>query len=385
MLITGRLSIGVSVVIRAYRLVVERSIFIIMTSQLWRHLVTLAGLLAMPAFASSQRPFVARPITPDSGEQRHLSNIRELTNGGENAEAYFSADGKRLIFQSTRDGRTCDQQYIMNIDGTNARRVSNGKGKTTCGYFMDGDRRIFFASSQAVDTACTPRPDPSKGYVWRLDPYDIYTANPDGSGVRRLTRYGVYTAEGVLSPDGKHIVFTSLKDGDLDIYTMNADGTDVKQLTHAVGYDGGPWWSPDGKQIVYRAFHPTDPKDLADYKSLLADRLVRPNKMDLWVMNADGSGQRQITHLGGASFGPSWTPDGRRIVFSSNYHTDPKVGNFDVFLVNPDGTGIEQITTNATFDGFPMFSPDGKKLVWASNRHAKNPHETNVLIADWRN
>lgn len=328
---------------------------------------------------------VARAVMPDSGEQRHLSNIRELTNGGENAEAYFSADGKRLIFQSTRDGRTCDQQYIMNVDGTDVHRVSNGKGKTTCGYFMDGDKRIFFASSQAVDTACVPRPDPSKGYVWRLDPYDIYTGNPDGTGVKRLTNYGVYTAEGVLSPDGKQIVFTSLKDGDLDIYTMNADGTNVKQLTHQIGYDGGPWWSPDGKQIVYRAFHPTNSKDLNDYKTLLAERLVRPNKMDLWVMNADGSNQHQITHLGGASFGPSWTPDGKQIVFASNYHTDPKLGNFDVFLINPDGTGIEQITTNGTFDGFPMFSPDGKKLVWASNRNTTNPHETNVFIADWTN
>lgn len=275
-----------------------------MNSHISRRFTTIAVVLALPALASAQGTFAARSIAPDPGEERHLSNIRQLTNGGENAEAYFSADGKRLIFQSTRDGRTCDQQYVMNTDGTNAHRVSNGKGKTTCGYFMNGDRRIFFASSSAVDTACTPRPDPSKGYLWRLDPYDIYTANADGSHPKRLTNYGIYTAEGILSPDGKHIVFTSLKDGDLDIYTMSSDGTHVKQLTHTVGYDGGPWWSPDGKQIVYRAFHPTDPKELADYKSLLAERLVRPNKMDLWIMNADGSGQRQITHLGGASFGP---------------------------------------------------------------------------------
>jgi len=321
---------------------------------------------------------------PEPGE-RHLRNVRQLTNGGENAEAYFSHDGQRLIFQSTRGGRTCDQQYIMGIDGSHIRRVSSGLGKTTCGYFMNGDRRIFYASSQAVEKGCPPRPDPSKGYVWRLDPFDIYTARADGSDEKRLTNFGVYTAEGVLSPDGTKIVFTSLKDGDLDIYVMNVDGSNVRQLTHQLGYDGGPWWSPDGKRIVYRANHPQTPEAISAYKDLLAQRLVRPNKMDLWLMNADGSDQHQITDLGAASFGPSWTPDGRKIVFSSNHHTDPKLGNFDLFLINPDGSGLEQVTTASTFDGFPMFSPDGRKLVWASNRNDANPHETNIFIADWVN
>jgi TolB protein len=322
-------------------------------------------------------------VDADPGE-RHLVDVRQLTNGGENAEAYFSADGRHLIFQSTRDGRTCDQQYVMDADGTHVTRVSRGRGKTTCGYFMDGDRRIFFASSEALQDSCPPRPDPSAGYVWRLDPFDIYTADVDGSHTRRLTSYGVYTAEGVLSPDGRRIVFTSLKDGDLDIYTMNVDGSDVKRLTHEEGYDGGPWWSPDGTRIVYRANHPADSASRAQYRSLLAQRLVRPNKMDLWIMNADGSDRHQITHLGGASFGPSWTPDGRRIVFSSNHHTDPKLGNFDLFLVDADGTHLEQITTSAVFDGFPMFSRDGRQLVWASNRHDANPHETNLFVARWR-
>jgi Tol biopolymer transport system component len=181
------------------------------------------------------------------------------------------------------------------------------------------------------------------------------------------------------------LVFTSLKDGDLDIYVMNLDGTGLKQLTHQLGYDGGPWWSPDGKRIVYRANHPQTAAEIATYKDLLALRLVRPNKMDLWMMNADGSDQHQITHLGAASFGPSWTADGKKIIFSSNHHTDPKLGNFDLFLINPDGTGLEQVTTAPTFDGFPMFSPDGRKVVWASNRHDTNPHETNVFIADWVN
>ena len=344
--------------------------------------IVLPVLVALASSLQAQGVSLPISITAEPGES-HLRNVRQLTDGGENAEAYFSHNGKRLIFQSARDGRTCDQQYVMNIDGSQVRRVSNGAGKTTCGYFMNGDRRILFASSDALEKDCPPRPDRSKGYVWRLDPFDIYTARADGSRRKRLTRFGVYTAEGVLSPDGRKIVFTSLKGGDLDIYVMNIDGSGLRQLTHQVGYDGGPWWSPDGKQIVYRANHPTTATELKAYSDLLAQRLVRPNKMDLWLMDADGSNQRQITHLGAASFGPSWTPDGKKIIFSSNHHTDPKLGNFDLFLINPDGSGLEQVTTAPTFDGFPMFSPDGKKLVWASNRHDANPHETNIFIADW--
>lgn len=346
----------------------------------------IAAVTIVTAALSCGGPPALPRLAPEPGE-RHLANIRQLTNGGENAEAYFSHDGKRLIFQSTRDGRTCDQEYVMNVDGSDVRRVSNGEGKTTCGYFMNGDRTIFFASSHALEKDCPPRPDPSKGYVWRLDPFDIYTANADGTNLRRLTNYGVYTAEGVLSPDGKHIVFTSLKDGDLDIYTMNVDGTNVRRLTSITGYDGGPWWSPDGTKIVYRAYHPTDSTELAQYRQLLAQRLVRPAKMELWMMNADGSDQHQVTALGGANFGPSWTPDGKRLVFSSNYK-NPRSGNFDLYLIASDARmagadAIEQVTTSPVFDGFPMFSPDGKRIVWASNRHDAIATETNVFVADW--
>ena len=347
-----------------------------------RVLAILSALIVVASSLTAQSENLPISVPAEAGET-HLRNVRQLTNGGENAEAYFSHNGKRLIFQSTRGGRTCDQQYVMNVDGSKVQRVSNGAGKTTCGYFMNGDRSILFASSDALEKACPPRPDASKGYVWRLDPFDIYTARADGSRRKRLTSFGVYTAEGVLSPDGRKIVFTSLKDGDLDIYVMNVDGSGLRQLTHQVGYDGGPWWSPDGKQIVYRAYHPANPTELKTYSDLLAQRLVRPNKMDLWLMDADGGNQRQITHLGAASFGPSWTADGKRIIFSSNHHTDPKLGNFDLFLIKPDGTGLEQVTTAPTFDGFPMFSPDGKKIVWASNRHDANPHETNIFVADW--
>ena len=344
--------------------------------------VLCAATIIVAAFHSATGQ-QGQSVSPQPGE-KHLANIRQVTFGGENAEAYFSRDGQWLTFQSTRDGRACDQQYVMRTDGTDLKRISNGNGKTTCGWFLPDGQRLFFASSHAHDSTCPPKPDPSRGYVWGLDRFDIYSANRDGTGVRRLTNYNVYTAEGVLSPDGRRIVFTSLKDGDLDIYTMSVDGSDVRRLTTTPGYDGGPWWSPDGTKIVYRAWHPPDSAGLAEYQGLLAQRIVRPGRMELWVMNADGSDQRQITQLGGANFGPSWTPDGRRIVFSSNYK-NPRSRNFELYLVNLDGSGLEQITSHEEFDGFPMFSPDGRRIVWASNRGNSKPGETNLFIAEWKN
>ena len=244
---------------------------------------------------------------PEPGE-RHFARIRQLTFGGENAEAYFSRDGRRLIFQSTRDGRTCDQQFVMNIDGSGIHRVSTGFGKTTCGYFFDGDRRIFFASTHAAD-----RRHARRSPIRQKATCGVWIPTTSTSPIRTDRRFGVsraigvYTAEGTLSPDGQTIVFTSLKDGDLDIYTMRVDGTNLKRLTFQPGYDGGPFFSPDGKRIVYRAWHPADTA-LTSYRELLRQRLVRPNRMEIWVMNADGSDQHQITNLGGANFAPVLHP-----------------------------------------------------------------------------
>ena len=316
-------------------------------------------------------------------EEKHLRNIRQLTFGGENAEAYFSGDGKKLIFQSTRQGHDCDQIYEMNIDGSGTRMLSTGKGRTTCSYIFPNGRRILYSSTHEASPDCPPKPDFSKGYVWAVYPgFDIYTAAPNGSDLKPLTRTPGYDAEATIAPNGKKIVFTSVRDGDLDIYTMDLDGRNVKRLTSEVGYDGGPFFSSDSEWIIYRAYHPTSEKDIADYRDLLKQGLIRPTTLEIMMMKADGSGKRQITHNGKANFAPYFFPDGKRVIFASNMD-DPKGRNFDLYAINTDGTGQERITFNETFDGFPMFTPDGKKLVFASNRHGKAQGETNIFIAEW--
>jgi TolB protein len=340
-------------------------------------LLTLA-LLFTPSLLLSQSPQqLALP------SEKHLGNIRQLTFGGENAEAYFSADGKQLIFQSTREGHGCDQIYSMNVDGSNVKMLSNGAGRTTCSYFYPNGKRILYSSTHLGDKQCPPKPDSSKGYVWAVYPtYDIFIANPDGSNPKQLTNTPGYDAETTITLDGKKLVFTSMRGGDLDIYTMDANGKNVRQLTNELGYDGGPFWSYDGKQIVYRAHHPQTEQQKQDYLDLLKQNLIRPTALEIWVMNADGSNKRQVTNNGKANFGPYFFPDGKRIIFASNMH-DPSKRNFDLYKINVDGSGLERITFNDSFDGFPMFSPDGKKLVFASNRNAKIQGETNVFIADW--
>lgn len=314
--------------------------------------------------------------------ETHLANVRQVTFGGQNAEAYFASDGQHLILQRTETEDGCDQEFIVRADGTGLHRVSSGNGRTTCGYFYAGDTRILYSSTEHAGRACPPRADLSQGYAWALYDYDIYTARADGSDQQVLYRSPRYDAEATVSPDGRHVVFTSLGDGDLDIYVMDIDGANVRRLTTEFGYDGGPFFSRDGRLIVYRAFHPETERERADYQRLLELNLVRPSRMELWVMLADGSERHQVTRLGGANFAPYFHPDGERIIFASN-HTNPRGRNFDLFLVGLDGTNLERVTTYQGFDGFPMFSPDGRQLVFASNRHGSVEGETNVFVADW--
>jgi Tol biopolymer transport system component len=338
-----------------------------------------AALAQKPGGPPQAGPAVIRP-----GET-HLRNLRQLTSGGENAEGYWSPDGRRIIYQhrNEAEGVKCDQEYILDVATGKSRMVSTGKGRVTCGYFYDGGRRVFYATTHLADPACPPPPDYSKGYVWPMyAAYDIVAAKDDGTDVRRLTSTPGYDAEGTLSPDGRTIVFTSVRDGDLEIYTMSTEGTNVRRLTHEPGYDGGPFFSPDGTRVVYRRDSYADESGLARYRELLAQHLYQPRVLEIWVMDCDGSNKRQVTRLGAASFAPYFHPDGRRILFASN-HPDPRGRNFDLYMIRDDGSGLERITDEPTFDGFPMFSPDGRQLVFASNRGGRTAGETNLFLVDW--
>ena len=316
--------------------------------------------------------------------ERHFEHLWQFTFGGQNAEGYWSADGGKLIFQSTRDGWPCDQMYVLDLATGNLTRVSTGRGRTTCGYFYDHDRRVLFGSTHVAGDSCPPPPDYSHGYVWPLEPgYDLFTARADGSDLKRLTDHPGYDAEGTLSTDGKWIIYTSLEGGDLDLYKMRTDGSARTRLTSELGYDGGAFFSRDDKWICWRRGTLRDSAEVATYRELIARNLVRPSKMDLWVMRADGSGKRQVTDQPGASFAPYFTPDGGSLIYSSNWE-NPTGRNFDLYLVSVKGGTPEPVTRELTFDGFPMFSPDGHWLVFASNRGGKVRGETNLFLARWR-
>jgi TolB protein len=317
--------------------------------------------------------------------ETHLLNIKMLTDEGENAEAYFSFDESRIIYQSSHGSYKCDQIFTMLFDGSEKQLLSTGFGKTTCSYFYPDNNQFLYASTHTADSACPPPPDYSKGYVWKVyKTFDLYVGRLDQSGVSPLNPAPGYDAEATISPLGDKIVFTSQRNGDLDIYTMNLDGSDLKQLTNEVGYDGGPFFSWDGSKIVYRAYHPQSMEEIARYQSLLKEEMIEPSNFQLWVMDADGSNKRQITHNNDANFAPFFHPDNKRIIFSSNLNsTNRRQPDFNLWIINEDGTGLEQITFFEGFDGFPMFTKDGHYLIFSSNRFNRQPHDTNIFISEW--
>ncbi len=362
-----------------------------------KKLVYLFSLLVLFASCSNSSKITDGATTQTDAlrypEETHLKNIQQLTFGGDNAEAYWSYDGKYLVFQrtSSNDGIPCDQIFIGKVptkkgEKFNYKMVSNGKGRTTCAYFTKDGKHIIYASTHLGSADCPPIPDRSKygnKYIWPLySSFDIFMADLDGNIVKQLTNSNSYDAEGTLSPDGKKMIYTSTKDGDIELYIMDLETGAEKRITHTLGYDGGAWFSPDGTKLIWRASRPKTEADIKEYKDLLKENLVAPTNMEVWVSNADGSNAKQVTSYGQANWAPTYMPDSKHIIFASN-HEYPRGFPFNLYTINEDGTNLQKVSRDKGFDAFPMFSPNGKKIVFSSNRNNGGTRDTNVFIADW--
>lgn len=358
-------------------------------------LIVLAVLLQAPQLLIAQPQYKLKPKRDSSliyPDEHHFRNLRQLTFGGDNAEAYFGFDNEHVIFQRTHaaEGLACDQIFYGKLpeeagEMFDYKMVSTGKGRTTCAYLLPDKKHVLYASTHLGADTCPPVPDRQKlkKYVWPIyDSYDIFVADLEGNIVRQLTNEPGYDAEAVISPKGDKIIFSSMRNGDLDLYLMDLDGSNVKQITHELGYDGGAWFSPDGSKIVWRASRPQTEQEKKEYKDLLAQGLVMPTNMEVFVANADGTNVQQVTKLGKANWAPNFMPDGKRIIFASN-HAYERGFPFNMYIINIDGTGLKKISHDGGFDAFPMFSPDGKKLIFSSNRHNGGGNDTNVFICDW--
>ena len=356
-------------------------------------LLTLLVACARPTVPTApDESATAVPVTTDTlryEQEVHLRNVRQLTNGGDNAEAYWSFDNQHLVFQAANDDwdAPCDQIFYMPVEGYTGERpplLSTGKGRTTCAYFMPGNKSVLYASTHLADETCPEFERPANGkYVWPIfEGFDIFVSDLEGNVIQQLTDRPGYDAEATLSPDGSLIVFTSTRTGDLELFTMKTDGSDVRQVTDGLGYDGGAFFSPDGKQLIFRASRPQTPEAQKEYKDLLARGLVQPTNMELYVCDVDGGNLRQITNLGKANWAPYFHPSGERVLFSSNHHS-ASGRQFNIFSIKLDGSDLQQITFDEAFDAFPMFSYDGKKLAFSSNRHNGGTRSTNVFVADW--
>ncbi|HLF46170.1 MAG TPA: hypothetical protein VI548_07075 [Chitinophagaceae bacterium] len=362
-------------------------------------LIVMAGLISVSFLTKTSNHFKLQiPHLPNNNdtllypEEFHFKNIHQLTFGGDNAEAYFSFDGQWIVFQRTnlKEGLLCDQIFVGKVpaygDKFEYKMVSTGKGRTTCATFTKDGKHIIYASTHLAADTCPPVPDRSKygnKYIWPLyNSYDIFMADLDGKIVKQLTDSKSYDAEATLSPDGNKMIYTSTKDGDIELYIMDLNSGKEKRITNMIGYDGGAWFSPDGKKIIWRASRPKTDTEIKEYKELLAENLVAPTNMEVWIADADGSHAKQVSSFGQANWAPAYMPDSKRIIFASN-HEYKRGFPFNLYTMNEQGTELKKISRDKGFDAFPMFSPDGKKIIFSSNRNNGGTRDTNVFIADW--
>lgn len=359
------------------------------------HMKTIVTSLALLAVITTSAQYGTQPVADSVqyANERHFKHIQQLTFGGDNAEAYWSFDSKYIIFQKTnpKEGLQCDQIFITKAptkygEKIQPKLVSTGKGRTTCAAFLKDGKHFIYASTHLGADTCPPLPDRKKygnKYIWPIyESFDIFLADTSGKIIKRLTETPGYDAEGTISPDGKTMVFTSMRDGDLDLYLMDLKTYKVKRFTNMLGYDGGAWFSPDGKKIIWRASRPKTDAEIKEYKELLTENLVAPTNMEVWTANIDGSDMKQITNFGQANWAPAYLPDSKRIIFASN-HEYKRGFPFNLYTIDEQGKNLTKISRDKGFDAFPMFSPDGKKIIFCSNRNNGGTRDTNIFIADW--
>jgi len=328
---------------------------------------------------------VAQAEDGDSIESSFLTNVRQVTSGFEKAgEGYFSPDGKTIVYQAIRREYPFYQIYTQPLDGDRPKLISRGRGRTTCSYFSPDGKRLMFSSSHAdpdlYETEEKVRKQEEEDrknkvrrrYSWPFDAHmDIYETDLNGKPIRQLTKADGYDAEGAWDATGSKIAFCSNRDGDPDIYVMDSDGSNVKQLTDAKGYDGGPFISPNGKWVVFRS-----------------DR-AEEHFLQIYVIGIDGENETALTDTTGVNWGPYWHPTAPYLIWSGADHSDPKARpNYDLWLAKyevKDGKftigEAQRVTDFAGADVLPVFSPDGKKLMWTSTR--TKDHSSQLFIGDF--